>query len=112
MDHAQAFEVPGTCANEYDVGAKECAESFERFIAIQRGHGTGATEMRGFDLSYGATGYENHDMVFFSDRDSQIMNFAIKLPTLTFTQEEPILSTISNGPSKLLPNGNGLPLRT
>ena len=69
------------------MGAKECPVSFERFIAIYRGHGTGEVEMRGFDLSYGATGYENHDIVFFSDRDYQIMNFAIKYTSSRFSQE-------------------------
>ena len=60
---------PGTCATEYDVGAKECAESFERFDAIQRGHGTSAAEMHGFDLSYRATVYENPVNVFLSYKD-------------------------------------------
>ena len=57
------------CANEHDVGAKECPVSFERFIAIYRGHGTGEVEMRGFDLSYGATVYGNPDIEFLYEKN-------------------------------------------
>ena len=84
MHHAQAFKVPGTGANEYDVGAMECPVSFERLIAIHHGHGTGKMEMHRFDPSYGATGYENHDNVFFSYKDLRIMNFAITYTSSRF----------------------------
>ena len=75
------------CANEHDVGAVKCPVSFERFIAIYRGHGTGGVEIRGFQLAYGATVYGNPDIAFFSDRDYQIMNFVIKYTSSRFSQE-------------------------
>ena len=52
------------CANERDVGAAKCPVSFERFIAIYRGHPTGGMEIHGFHLAHTAAEYGNPDIEF------------------------------------------------
>ena len=68
MHHVLAFEV-SDCANEHDVGAAKCPVSFERFIAIYRGHPTGGVEIRSFHLAHAAAEYGNPDIEFLYEKN-------------------------------------------